>query len=228
MQVPVKLLNKTIMISPYTTSQEKDILLWASYGEQELDDVFKILGLDISKYNLSDDEKKVLLYKYREISLGDEIQVSFTCDDCGFVNESAIEGNNFIIESKRDDDDIKKLTTPVTDETLHEFVNVDVDELDIDEFEALKDRVKENQSIIDFDKECTCMRCQSVKKFDNLGDKEFIFEIMSEDTLMTLYKTYNHLTFFGNYTKLDIDSMYPFERSVFVGLLNKTKEDLNT
>ena len=50
---------------------------------------------------------------------------------------------------------------------------------------------------------------------------------MSEDSLMTLYKSYNHLVFFGHYSKQDIDDMLPFERVIFIGLLNKTKEDLS-
>ena len=55
---------------------------------------------------------------------------------------------------------------------------------------------------------------------------DYIIEIMSDDTLMSLYKSYNFLIYFGHHTKEGVDSMYPFERSIFIGLLNKTKEDL--
>jgi hypothetical protein len=49
---------------------------------------------------------------------------------------------------------------------------------------------------------------------------------MSEDSLMSIYQTYNDLTFFGKYTKQDIDTLYPFERTILISLLNKTREDM--
>jgi hypothetical protein len=51
--------------------------------------------------------------------------------------------------------------------------------------------------------------------------------IVSENTLFELYQFYNNLKFFGNYSLLEIDSMYPFERPIFMGLLNKTIDEKN-
>jgi len=50
---------------------------------------------------------------------------------------------------------------------------------------------------------------------------------MSEDSLTSIYQTYNEMIFHSHYTKQDIDSLYPFERIILFSLLNKTKEDLN-
>lgn len=226
MKIPYTIGNKTFLIEPYNTFQEKEILLLASFEVFEFDRVFEILGVETDTINdLTDDEQKVLLYKFREISLGDEIDIKFKCENCQAGNDGVLTASNFLIPSKRNDYDVKKLNMPVTDETLQEFVDVDVDELDIDQFEDLKQRVKENQNHIDFTKTCACLHCRTEKKFD-LSDPKYIIEIMSDDTLMTLYKSYNYLIFFGKYSKEGIDSMYPFERSIFIGLLNQTKEDM--
>lgn len=226
MKISFKLFENTFFVKPYTTAQEKDILLWNSFGPENPDEIFDILNFNIDEYDLTEDEKKILIYKFREVSLGDEVNIKYVCSECNTVNENVIEANNFVTNSIRNDDDVKKLRIPVTDETLHKFVDVDVDELDIDEFETLKKRVKENQSTIDFKKECRCIKCGSKQKF-NLGEYDFIFDIMSEDNLMSLYKNYSDLVVFGNYSKIDIDSMYPFERSILIGLHNQSKEELN-
>ena len=50
---------------------------------------------------------------------------------------------------------------------------------------------------------------------------------MSEDSAASMYQTYNDFVFHGKYSKLDIDSMYPFERTILISLLNKTIEEMN-
>lgn len=225
MKVPLELNGKTFLISPYTTYQEKKILLSSSFDIQDFDRIFEILDFT-SEHELTDDEKKVILYKFREVSLGDEIDIKFTCDNCGQGNDGVLEANTFAKPGKRNDPDIKKMQGKVTEDNMQDYVDFDVDELDIDEYEALKQRIIDNQTTISFIKECRCLKCGTFKKFD-LSSPKYIVEIMSDDTLMTLYQSYNFMVFFGKYSKSDIDKMYPFERSIFIGLLNKTKEDLN-
>ena len=69
------------------------------------------------------------------------------------------------------------------------------------------------------------MFCRT-SNFFNIGSPKYIIEQLSDHTLMTLYKTYNNMMMFGNLTKTDIDNMYPFERTIFIGLITKTKEDM--
>lgn len=226
MKIPFNIGNKKFFLDQYKTHQEKDILIMLSFDIIDFDSIFKILNFK-TNYELSDDEKKLILYKFREISVGDEVNIKFVCE-CGQVNENVLELNNFIQESKRNDSDIKKLNKKVTDDNLHDFLvnDINTDELDIDEFEELKERIKQNQIHINFNKTSKCLKCNKLKLFD-LSDTKYIMEIMSDDTLMTLYKTYNYLIFFGKYSKTDIDNMLPFERSIFAGLVNQTREDLN-
>lgn len=213
-------------IEPYRTNQEKDILLSSSFGVTSLDAILNILNFDFPNIEMTDDEKKIILYKYREISLGDEIDIKFTCDNCGQGNDGVLIANSFISNGVRNDDYVRKINTPFEEKYMQDYVNEDIDELDIEEYENLKKIIIDNQIKIDLSKSCSCLKCGTTKSF-NIGEPEYIVEIMSDDNLMSLYKSYNHLTFFGNYTKQDIDCMYPFERTIFIGLLNKTKEDLS-
>ena len=226
MKIPFNIGNTKFFLDQYKTHQEKDILIMLSFDIIDFDSIFKILNFK-SNYELSDDEKKLILYKFREISVGDEVNIKFVCE-CGQVNENVLELNNFIQEAKRNDSDIKKLNKKITDDNLQDFLvnDINTDELDIDEFEELKERIKQNQIHINFNKTSKCLKCNKLKLFD-LSDTKYIMEIMSDDTLMTLYKTYNYLIFFGKYSKTDIDNMLPFERSIFAGLVNQTREDLN-
>lgn len=225
MKIPFILGDKSYEIKAYNTSKEKEILLMHSFGVYDLRKILDALefnGVD----DLSEDEMKVLLYRHREISIGDEIDIKFKCDECGQGNDGKICTDNLVKKSERNDPDIKKIMRPFREEYMQDYVNVDIDELDIIEYEKLKERIIANQDVISFIKTADCMKCGATKTFD-IGNPKYIVEIMSEDSLMTLYKAYNFLNFFGDYTKTDIDNMYPFERNIFIGLLKKTKEDMN-
>ena len=227
-QIPVELNSKKLLIKPYTSKVEKDILIMSTFEVFDMKEVLRILELDEHLINsLSENEMKVLLYKYRESSLGDEIQIKFKCKECNKQNESSIITSDFIVYSKRNDEDILKIDKEVTEENLKDFLlsNINIEDLDIDEYENLIIRVKENQNNFNFVKECKCMFCRT-SNFFNIGSPKYIIEQLSDHTLMTLYKTYNNMMMFGNLTKTDIDNMYPFERTIFIGLITKTKEDM--
>lgn len=224
MKIAFNIGSKTFLIEPYRTYQEKDILLLSSFEVDDIERVLDVLNFK-TEYELTEQEKKVILYKHREISIGDDINIKFKCKECGQGNEAVITASNFITDSILHDSDVKKINKVVLDENLHEFVDIDVDELDILDFDILKKRVQENQIQIDFIKKTKCLKCKEEHLFD-IGQSKYIIEVMSEDELMSLYKTYSSMIYFGHFTKDDIDNMYPFERSVFVGLLNKLKEDL--
>lgn len=224
MKIAFNIGSKTFLIEPYRTHQEKDILLLSSFEVDDIERVLDVLNFK-TEYELTEQEKKLILYKHREISIGDDINIKFKCKECGQGNETVITASNFITDSILHDSDVKKINKAVLDENLHEFVDIDVDELDILDFDILKKRVQENQISIDFIKKAKCLKCKEEHLFD-IGQSKYIIEVMSEDELMSLYKTYSSMIYFGHFTKEDIDNMYPFERSVFVGLLNKLKEDL--
>lgn len=218
--------RKRFILKPYRTYQEKEILLTSEFGTGSLDETLRIVGFR-SEYELDVIEKKLILYKYREISLGDEVNVKFRCSNCGMGVESTITAAGFFEPPQRTDADVKVIRgLEVTEETLQNFVNFNTEEIYLDEVEKLIERVKKNQFEVNFIKTCKCLNCKTPKFFD-MSDEKYIVSIMSDDTLMTLYKRYHNLVYFGKHTMEGIDSMYPFERSIYEGLLNKTIEEIN-
>ncbi len=226
---PVDINGKKILINPYDTQREKDLLIMSSFSIYDMDEILRVLGVKKKiRNNLSENEKKVLLYKFREISVGDEINIKFKCTECKSPNESIITCSNLIELPENFDSTIKILDDEVTDDNIHEFVNLtkeEIDNLDIDEYEQLILKVKNNQVKYNFVKSCPCIKCKKPNIF-YIGDVKYILESLSEDTLMSIYRTYNDMCMFGNYNKKDIDSLYPFERTILIGLINKTREDM--
>lgn len=221
--------NKDIFITPYTTKMEKNILIMSAMKEYDIDEILRILGIDeLILSTLSENEKKVILYKFREVSLGDEVQIKFKCENCSTTTETELYVSDFIVEAELNDDDVLKLDKEVTEENLNEFLKTEIDilNLDVDVLEKLTQRVKKNQNVFNFNKSVKCLKCKKEHLF-YVGDPSYIVEQLSDQTLHSLYKTYNNMMMFGNMSKDDIDSLYPFERTIFIGLITKTKEEIS-
>lgn len=230
MYIPFSLGNKEFLLKPYTSKTEREILLLLSFEILDFERYFELFDFksDYKIQDLSIEEQKTLLYKFREISVGDEIDVKFKCDKCKYSNENVLDANNFIILNKSDDSYIKNLSKKVTDLNIQEFIiddHIILDDLDLEEYEKEKEKIENNQIQFNFIKETRCLKCGEYHKF-NLGDSKYILEVLSDESLMTLYKAINFMTFYSHYTKEDIDKMMPFERTILMGLLIKTKEDL--
>ena len=229
-QYPFQLNSKKILIKPYTTETEKDLLIMSSFEIYDMDEILRVLGLEKNLIKeLTLNEKKVLLYKYREISIGDEITMKFKCSHCKQPNEGIIDCKIFI-ENEEINHKYKQLDEIPNDENLHLFVNMSKEELenlDLDEYENLLKDVENSQIKYNFTKSCKCIKCKKDNVFD-ISNIKYILESLSEDTIMSIYRTYNDMCMFGNYNKKDIDSLYPFERTILIGLINKTREDMKT
>ena len=226
---PVDLNGKKVLIQPYDTEKEKDLLIMSSFEIYDIDEILRVLGVKKKIRNsLTENEKKVLLYKFREISVGDEINVKFKCTECKSPNDAALSCSDLVQPSEIKDSRIKLVDKEVTDDNIYDFLEMspeEIDDLDVDEYEKLLELIKESQVKYNFTRQCTCIKCKSINSF-YIGDIKYIIESLSEDTLMSIYRTYNDMCMFGNYNKRDIDSLYPFERTILIGLINKTREDM--
>lgn len=218
--------GKEFMLEPYTTDQEKQILLLELLGgDDEINASLSICGVsDEIIASLSEQEKIAMLYKFRSISIGDEIPLGYKCRHCDTPNEIGLDVGDLVTSNNITNDKIVDKFKKVTDDNLEEFISIDIDDMDLDEFENIFDEVKRSVTKFNFIREHNCIKCKKPNYIDIEPD---VVQYMSEDTLMSMYQTYNDLSFFGKYTKQDIDSMIPFERTILIGLLNKTREELN-
>jgi len=232
LKIPYNYSGKEFILTPYNTLQEKDLLLLGMMTEESGDNLLvmalQICGMCTSTIdNLTKEEKIAMLYKYRAISVGEEIHLNFTCAHCKTHSENVINVENVVIgTSKSTAENIKDMFCVVTDDNITDFIDCDVDDMDLDEYEEFTDKLKESVTRFDFEKPIICQQCTKTNTI-SIDDPEFIIGNMSDETLNTLYQTYNDLVFYGKYSKLDVDSFYPFERTIFVSLLSKNSEGLN-
>ena len=240
--------SNDVEVRQYNTKQEKEILVMLMQTINHvhfsiLDEALKILLYspdEISKF--SDFEKRIILLKCRELSVGDDISFNFKCGKCKAINQSVLRVDDFFI-NKLDNNQqpLKFRGFKIVDAfieadniSIHEYLKnedggeVDedvIDEMDSITYEDIYDEIKNHtlqfrNSITGY---CSCGHHVPIK----LSDR-FVVENMSEDSIQSIYKTYSDLIYFGNYSKYDIDTLVPFERTIFVGMLNATKKETTT
>lgn len=218
--------GKKFSLAPFTTSQEKELLLLGTISEPNLDNALEICGISTDDLALlSTEEKIAMLYKYREISVGDEIHLKFKCKHCESANENTLSISDTVIPGNVSNELIKDQFKKLTEDNFQDFLNINIDDLEIDQYEKLFKETKNSVTQFDFKKPILCQKCGK-ENYIRIDQPEFVVDNMSEDSLMSIYQTYNDLTFFGKYTKQDIDTLYPFERTILISLLNKTREDM--
>jgi len=238
---------KEIEVSQYTTKQEKAILVMLMQDVEHvnfdiLDEALLIIGYDKETIaNFTRYEKRIILLKCRELSLGDDISFNFTCNKCHAVNNTLAKVDDFFTNKINVDHKPKKYPNfsiveqynDLTDKSIdiedylriHDGSKVStdiIDNMDAIEFEDIYDEIetktiKFKSNIIGY---CQCGNHVPINLSDN-----FIVENMSEDTIQSIYKTYSDLIYFGKYSKQDIDTLIPFERTIFVGMLNNTRKE---
>jgi hypothetical protein len=218
--------GKKFNIAPFNTAQEKELLLLGTISEPNLNNALEICGIENTIIDsLTTEEKIAMLYKYREISVGDEIHLKFKCKHCESPNENTLSISDTIKPSNITNELIKDAFTLLTEDNFQDFLNVNVDDLEINQYEKLFKEAKDTVTKFDFRKPILCQRCGSTNHI-RIDKHDFVVDNMSEDSLMSIYQTYNDLIFFGKYTKQDVDTLYPFERTILISLLNKTREDM--
>lgn len=218
--------GKSFNLTPYNTAQEKEIMMLELLGcEDQINEALSILGVDSDIIeSLSEKEKRAMLFKFRTISIGDTIPIKYKCRECKAPNETGLSIDGIVKTNNITNDKIVDAFDDVTEDNIQDFVNVDIDDLDLDEYEKIFKEVKESCTKFEFIRKSTCLKCGAK---NNINVEDDVISYMSEDTIMSIYQTYNDLVFHGKYTKQDIDTLLPFERTILIGLLNKTREELS-
>jgi hypothetical protein len=228
LRVNVQYGDKKFKLFPYDTRQEKDLLLLVNFENYTLDDALEICGLseDIIS-TLSRDEKVFLLLKYRSISVGDDISFKFSCSHCGTANDNILTIGDMVIPPKEKQEYVIDKFKKITDENLQEFLTFNIDDIELDEYSKIFKEVQNSITTFNFSFPVTCQKCKNDNIIDLDKTDDFIIDNMTDESLSSLYKLYNDLVYYSNYTKQDIDTMYPFERQILISLLNKTREETN-
>lgn len=211
-------------LKPFNTNQEKDLLLYVALNDEyDLDIVLNILGFEV-KEETSSFIKKLLLLKLRAISVSDIINIHFTCEKCKRRSEGTLDISSiFEISSKIKETEILK---EVYSDNIDDYFKIEVDELELEEYDEYINYIQGNKADTSMKIGCKCLLCSEDNQV-SISDTNFIVKNMSETKLESLFKLISNLVYSGHYTKLDVDSMVPFEREIYVGLLNQKIEELN-
>jgi len=215
--------DKVITLTPYNTIQERDILLYTS-GKYEFDALMEIVEDNIKihepyTYNdLSNNEKMYILLELRHISVGEVFSFIKKCESCGEKYELDIQFENVLKEGNLSSYKDFKLKEAFSND-YNDYVDFDIDELDIDIYDDLVNYIEEHKTKFNFTAESKCIHCGNINNVTLL--KKHLIENLSEDTLTNFYHTIGSMVYHGHYSKLDIDSMLPFERSVYLSILNE-------
>jgi len=217
--------GKRIKLKAYDTNTEKNILLFSLTNENKsIDDIFEILEDNVVyEGKLTQDEKRLILLTLRKMSVDDIFNLIVKCTSCGRKFEATVEFNDILVKGELKDYMGFKLIDNIGD--FEDCVVGDVDDLDTDDYDKLKDYVNKNRTRINIVDECKCPYCNEKNKV-TLEDNEII-NTLSEENIENIYKTISYLVFFGKYSKSDIDKMLPFERNIYLGLLDKELEKKN-
>ena len=232
MKIPFKDFGYTIKIEPYTVAQEKELLFldtyYPEYNDDILDAALDILKVDSKIYSkLSHDEKVILLYKYREVSVDEKFAIHCVCSSCGMPIETEISISNIVNKAELKSDfvrDLKRL--PENEEDFQKNFLTKYEDLDIDTYENIYENISKYQTTNNFIRKFKCLSC-SHESYINLNSNKMVISSLSESSIESIYNFYENLIFTGKWSKRDIDSLLPFERVIFSSLYNESVKKHN-
>ena len=232
MKIPFKDFGYTIKIEPYTVAQEKELLFldtyYPEYDDDILDAALDILKVDSKLYSrLSHDEKVILLYKYREVSVDEKFAIKCVCPSCKMPIETEINITNIVNKAELKSDfvrDLKRL--PENEEDFQNNFLINYEDLDIDTYENIYENISKYQTTNNFIRKFKCLSC-SHEPYINLNSNKMVISSLSESSIESIYNFYENLIFTGKWSKKDIDSLLPFERVIFSSLYNESVKKHN-
>ena len=186
MKIPFKDFGYTIKIEPYTVAQEKELLFldtyYPEYNDDILDAALDILKLDSKIYSkLSHDEKVILLYKYREVSVDEKFAVQCVCPACKMPIETEVSVTNIVKRAELKSEfvrDLKRL--PKNEEDFQNNFLTKYEDLDIDTYENIYENISKYQTTNDFIRKFKCLSCSHESYIDLNSKEENSYEPVSK------------------------------------------------
>lgn len=223
-----------VLVDTFNTGLELEVLeeLFCS-SETEDENIFEVLvddflsrltKFDISK--LSKIEKIILVWKIRELTLGDDINIVYKCPSCGCPCQQTISVEDLCCTGEEVDRNTfyKKLISKEELERLSEndFSDIDIEDLDFDLYSELISDPKKFFIVYNNKVVLNCSKCKT-KSFDNLLTFKGCLKFISEDKFDKLVEWINVLVYYGNFTRQDILNMSPIQRMLEINLFKKIK-----
>ena len=204
MKIPFKDFGYTIKIEPYTVAQEKELLFldtyYPEYNDDILDAALDILKLDSKIYSkLSHDEKVILLYKYREVSVDEKFAIQCVCPSCKMPIETEVSVTNIVNRAELKSEfvrDLKRL--PENEEDFQNNFLINYEDLDIDTYENIYENISKYQTTNNFIRKFKCLSC-SHESYIDLNSNKMVISSLSESSIESIYNFYENLIFTGKW-----------------------------
>ena len=227
--------GESVKLSPISSKIEKSALEVQAIQEDEdiaFDYICKLYGVP---ENLPEDLKLACLLKVREISNGGDCHLKYKCPRCNRVTESVIMLEDMLdfslfdkIEKFRDAKikDISKIDLDVDNIKMSDAFDMFEERPQLQNLEDDKDLTLSLKARIPKFKHTLTSRC-ILCDFENLVnvDRQFVVKSLSAHSIAAMYQVYHKLVING-FTKLDVDSMLPFEREIQSGLIDQAVQNL--
>ena len=204
----------------YTSLKEKNSVIFTLDSKVTPAKIARTLGLNPK----TEMEALAMIFQSRKKSVGETIEIRKQCPNCEHFDFYVIEIDKlFFNENKEHFDDAPYvLIDAFTDLELFEDIP-NLDDLSLSEMNELEEKISKNSKFIfDLETSLICNKC---------GNKMKIFldykQILSKFTIKNIYEQYLDITQFSNMNKKDVDDMYPFEREIFMGLIQERQDRNN-
>ena len=164
---------------------------------------------------LNETEAELMLFKLREISVSDIAEFMITCGQCQAMTEYNVEIEEFF--------DLGETFTVAGEvlpkgyfENIEEIINtnIDLDEIPLKIYNDIESVIKKQNNSIFPIVTRHCRKCNNPIELELDIRTNF-----SKSTPAGIYQDYVDISIFSHNGKLDIDSMWPFEREIFVSLI---------
>lgn len=207
--------SKIDSIKPYTSIKEKDTMLMQMSGEKNPVKIAESLGYHpINRF-----EAIAMIFKAREVSVSDLIDITLKCSECNHLDMKVVNIPDMFYRGDIDESIEVGLFESLTEIDDEEVIN----NLSISEYNEYEQKIfKNNLEIFNPLISLKCSKCNHVSEMtlDPSG-------LISKFSLSNIYEQYLDISYFSHMTKADVDNMYPFEREVFIGLIQKKEDEKN-
>jgi len=201
----------------YNTFQEKEGMLYSLDDEKTAMKMAKILGSNPN----NEFEAIAFIFKLREISVSDLIDLNHVCPECDYMNLQVVSIPNMFFKDLDNIDESVPigLFNDIEDIPDSEFTE-NINTISIDQFNEIEEKILSNNlKIFNPAIDLVCKKCGSKDKISI-----DYANIVSKFSVTNIYEQYLDISHFSNMTKYDTDNMFPFEREIFLSLI-QVKED---
>lgn len=238
MKTIFKLGNNKFLLEPYKTKHELELLEYITANDlthsEQLDTLTLFLKDHvISSIDLEDlelEEKIILFLKLRELTLGGEIKIKYSCTNCSRPQDNILEFSKIFFPRTKENYENLKINFKASSLEEVEYIKAtdifnDIDDLDYSEYKKLEEIKDEFIDIYNLNPKVKCGYCNNENTI-SLYDLNLILSSVSEESFFSLSKTIHVIVYFGKHTRSDVLEMTPLERVFELSIIKEFASEM--